>query len=184
MKTIFLNLIAAFQVFFQIIDLKKENSSAKILIKNNLKLSTAESCTGGLVSSLLTDVSGSSAYISANFVTYANEAKEHYLGVSSAILKEYGAVSAQTARAMIEGILENTDADYALATTGIAGPTGGSVEKPVGLVFIGVGNRQKIIVKQFNINPLISRRLVKIKFAKEAIKQFYEFLKENEKCTD
>lgn len=132
----------------------------------------------------MTDLSGSSAYIKANFVTYANEAKEKYLGVSSDILDEYGAVSPQTARSMVEGLLSNTDADYALATTGIAGPTGGSLEKPVGLVFIGVGNRNNIVVRQYNVNPLVKRRLMKLKFAKEAIKQLGRILKENEKCTD
>ena len=103
---------------------------------------------------------------------------------SPEILQEYGAVSPQTARAMVEGLLENTKADYAAATTGIAGPSGGSVEKPVGLVYIGVGNRKRITVRKFNVNPLTNRRFVKIFFAKEALKVLYDFLKENEKCTD
>lgn len=184
MKRIFVNIIAAVKCLLLVLFDRSEEKIGKILKNKKSKLTTAESCTGGLLSSFLTDVSGSSEYIKANFVTYANEAKETYLSVSPDILNEYGAVSPQTARAMIEGLLEHTDADYAAATTGIAGPTGGSKDKPVGLVYIGTGNREKIVVKQYNVHPLTNRRLIKILFAKEALKMLKEFLEENEKCTD
>ena len=184
MKKFCVNIIALIRCVFLLIDTSYEKNTGKILSRNNLHISTAESCTGGLLSSFLTDVSGSSDYINANFVTYANEAKESYLSLNQEILQEYGAVSPQTARAMVEGLLENTKADYAAATTGIAGPSGGSVEKPVGLVYIGVGNRKRIIVRKFNVNPLTNRRFVKIFFFFFSLKVLYDFLKENEKCTD
>lgn len=184
MKKLFVNIKAALKCAFLILFDRSEAEIGAVLQKENKKIATAESCTGGLLSSFLTDISGSSEYIKANFVTYANEAKEQYLEVSHEILHEYGAVSPQTARAMVEGLLEHTDADYAAATTGIAGPTGGTEEKPVGLVYIGVGNRERIVVKKYNVHPLTYRRFAKIQFAKEALKIMKEFLRENEKCTD
>ncbi len=166
--------------FFKIIKLMLNTDSekrvSKYLIERKSVVSVAESCTGGLVSSLLTDVSGSSAYIKSNFVTYANEAKVKYLSVSEETLSNFGAVSAQTAQEMVKGLLETTGSDYALATTGIAGPTGGSKEKPVGLVFIGVGSKDKIKVFPYKVNPLYSRCLIKYMFAKHAIKLLADFL--------
>ena len=113
-----------------------EEELGKYLIENNLTIATAESCTGGLLSSRLTDVSGSSEYVKLNFVTYANEAKHKILGVSWDILNNYGAVSEECAEAMANGLYAVTKCDVALCTTGIAGPTGGTKEKPVGLVYI------------------------------------------------
>lgn len=104
-----------------------------------LKLVTAESCTGGLVAALITAIAGASDVYERGFVTYSNRAKEDSLGVDAAILARYGAVSAQTARAMAEGALAHARADIAIAVTGIAGPGGGSLEKPVGLVYFGCG---------------------------------------------
>ncbi|MCB1229286.1 MAG: competence/damage-inducible protein A [Verrucomicrobiae bacterium] len=104
-------------------------------------IATAESCTGGLIASTLTDVSGSSAVFHRGFITYANQAKTDLLGVPEAMLAEYGAVSEPVARAMVEGCLENSHADHAIAVTGIAGPTGGSEAKPVGTVYIAVTSR-------------------------------------------
>ncbi len=155
-----------------------EDSAGKCLIESDSTLSIAESCTGGLVSSLMTDVSGSSSYTKANFVTYANEAKNKYLGVKEETLKEYGAVSRQTAHEMVEGLFEKTGSDYALATTGIAGPTGGTKEKPVGLVYIGVGQKEngKIKVYKYNVNPKFPRILIKYMFAKHAVKILADFL--------
>ncbi len=95
---------------------------------------TAESCTGGLVAGAITDIAGSSAWFDRGFVTYTNEAKIELLGVAGAILDEHGAVSEATARAMAEGALARSSAHLAVAITGIAGPAGGSVEKPVGTV--------------------------------------------------
>lgn len=103
-----------------------------------LKLTTAESCTGGLVAGAVTAVPGSSAVFTHGFVTYANEAKTEMLGVPEAMLAAYGAVSPQVARAMAEGARDRAGVDYAVSTTGVAGPDGGSVEKPVGTVWFGL----------------------------------------------
>jgi nicotinamide-nucleotide amidase len=99
-----------------------------------LRLATAESCTGGLVAGAITAIPGSSDAFDRGFVTYSNAAKEEMLGVPRDILERYGAVSAQTARAMAHGAVERSFADIAVSVTGIAGPGGGSAEKPVGLV--------------------------------------------------
>ena len=158
-----------------------ENAVANLLVKNKKTLAIAESCTGGLISSLMTDVSGSSAFIKSNFVTYANEAKTKYLNVSPKTLEQFGAVSAQTAEEMVNGLLNETGCDYAVATTGIAGPTGGTKEKPVGLVYIGVGTKDKCTIVKYNVNPKCSRILIKYHFAKQAIKVLYNYIKDNEK---
>lgn len=155
--------------------------AGKILVASNKTLSIAESCTGGLLSSLLTDVSGSSAYIHANFVTYANEAKVKYLNVSEETLEKYGAVSVQTAGEMVKGLLEKTGSDYALVTTGIAGPTGGTEDKPIGLVYIGVGSKDEMHVHKYNVDPKLPRVIIKYMFAKQALKLLTDVLKEKEK---
>src|SRR5262245_53092408 len=103
-------------------------------IARKLTVVTAESCTGGLVAGALTEIAGSSAVVISGFVTYSNEAKERMLGVPSAVLMQWGAVSRQTARAMADGALARAPVDLTVAITGIAGPGGGWVEKPVGLV--------------------------------------------------
>lgn len=164
-----------------ILNTAAEDKAGRILIEKNLKLAIAESCTGGLLSSLMTDVSGSSSYIHANFVTYANEAKMKFLNVSDFTLGSHGAVSIETAQEMVQGLLNNTGSDIAVATTGVAGPTGGSEQKPVGLVYIGVGMRDNIKVFKYNVNPKYPRRLVKYLFAKRAAKLLCEFLEENVK---
>ena len=105
---------------------------------NNLTISTAESCTGGMIASAITDVSGSSSFFGTGVVTYSNDAKMKLIGVSKETLDVFGAVSEQTAREMAQGVLKLGEADVSVAVTGIAGPTGGTPEKPVGLVYIGV----------------------------------------------
>lgn len=142
---------------------------AKILIDNNLVISTAESCTGGLVSSMLTDLSGSSAYTKLNFVTYSNQAKHKVLGVSDKTLINYGAVSEECAREMAEGLMHITECDIALCTTGIAGPTGGDENKPVGLIYISVKYNGKTTVKKFLFDTTLNRKDMKRQFAKSAI---------------
>src|SRR5215470_6594765 len=107
----------------------------------NLKVATAESCTGGLVAGVLTEIAGSSDVLERGFVTYSNEAKMELLGVPEAMLAEHGAVSEPVARAMAEGALAHSHADIAVAVTGVAGPGGGSAAKPVGLVHIATARK-------------------------------------------
>ncbi|MCZ8546196.1 CinA family protein [Mesorhizobium qingshengii] len=107
--------------------------------KRGIMLATAESCTGGMIIAALTDIAGSSAVVDRGFITYSNEAKMDMLGVSAATLEAHGAVSRETAIEMAAGALARSRAGLSLAVTGIAGPGGGSAEKPVGLVWFGVG---------------------------------------------
>lgn len=117
-----------------------------LLIKNNLKISTAESCTGGMIASRLVSISGISDAFLEGAVTYSNEAKVRTLNVKEETLKKYGAVSEETAREMAEGIAKRTGSDIAVVTTGIAGPGGGTEEKPVGLVYIGLYYKGEVFV--------------------------------------
>ena len=112
--------------------------------EHGLKIVTAESCTGGLLAGLLTEIPGSSAVLERGFVVYSNEAKQEMLGVSEETLAKFGAVSAETVREMAHGAIEHSNAHVSLAITGIAGPDGGTAEKPVGLVYVGCGGRQRI----------------------------------------
>lgn len=107
-----------------------------------LLVATAESCTGGLVAAALTEIAGSSDVVDRGFVTYSNEAKQEMLGVPAAMLKRHGAVSVQTAKAMAAGALKNSHADIAVSITGIAGPGGGTKQKPVGLVHFAAARRR------------------------------------------
>jgi nicotinamide-nucleotide amidase len=117
-----------------------EGAVARLLQERGATLALAESCTGGLLAKRLTDMPGSSAYFTEGLVTYSNEAKERLLGVPHALLLEHGAVSEPVARAMAEGSRTFSGADYGLSVTGIAGPDGGTEEKPVGLVFVGISD--------------------------------------------
>ena len=153
-----------------------EEKLGKYLIENKLTIATAESCTGGLLSSKLTDVSGSSEYVKLNFVTYANEAKHKILGVSWDILNNFGAVSEGCAEAMANGLYEATDCDIALCTTGIAGPTGGTQEKPVGLVYISMRYKGIVTVKEVKLSPTLPRIEMKEQFANQALKLALDIL--------
>ena len=105
---------------------------------------TAESCTGGLIAKTLTDLAGSSDWFERGFVTYSNAAKSEMLGVPAALIEDYGAVSEPVANAMASGALRNSEADYAIAVTGVAGPGGGSEDKPVGTVWIAVASAEHV----------------------------------------
>lgn len=118
-----------------------------VLADRSLMLATAESCTGGLVAAAVTDISGSSGWFERGFVTYSNEAKTTMLGVPAKLIREHGAVSEEVARAMVEGALLNSRAQAALSITGVAGPNGGTPEKPVGMVCFGWSNRVTTIVE-------------------------------------
>lgn len=122
------------------------------LKKRHLTVATAESCTGGLLAHTLTNISGSSEYFGRGVVTYSNQAKVELLGVSPKVLEEHGAVSEQTARTMAVEIRKRSNADIGVSTTGIAGPTGGTKDKPVGLVYIGVATSKNVKVKRFNFS--------------------------------
>lgn len=121
------------------------------LLSKNMKVATAESCTGGLISKLITDCSGASGVFDCGVCSYANEIKERILGVSGEALQSFGAVSPQVAAQMAEGVRRLAGADLGISTTGIAGPTGGTPEKPVGLVYIGIAseNKTKVIMADF-----------------------------------
>ena len=111
------------------------------LLKGELSLVTAESCTGGLIAAAITEIPRASVTLERGYVTYSNAAKESDLGVPASTLREHGAVSEQTARAMAEGALKHSLADLAISVTGIAGPDGGSEEKPIGLVHFAAARR-------------------------------------------
>ena len=123
-----------------------------LLIEKGLKISTAESCTGGLLSALLTNVSGASEVLDECIVTYSNAVKERELSVKHDTLEKYGAVSYQTAEQMALGICNHTGADVGIGITGIAGPTGGTKEKPVGTVFIGIAVKASVTVYENHFN--------------------------------
>lgn len=125
-----------------------EKQTVELLKSKKLKLATAESCTGGLISKRITDVSGSSEVFEGGVVCYSNRFKENVLGVSPETLKKYGAVSRETAREMVKGVLSLTKADIAVAVAGIAGPSSDDTNKPVGLVYIAVSDGKSTIVKK------------------------------------
>lgn len=126
-----------------------EEIVGKILSEKKLTVATAESCTGGMLSSRITDVSGSSEYFKGGMVTYSNKSKVKFLDVKKKTLTKYGAVSEKTAKQMAEGVRKHFKTDIGISTTGIAGPTGGSDEKPVGLVYIGYSDKHKTFAKKF-----------------------------------
>jgi nicotinamide-nucleotide amidase len=114
--------------------------------QRSLKIATAESCTGGLLSATLTEIPGSSDVVERGFVTYSNEAKQEMLGVQSTILESFGAVSRETAEAMAKGAIAHAPVDLAVSITGIAGPGGGTAGKPVGLVHFAAASREGALV--------------------------------------
>lgn len=121
---------------------KQAELVVKLLCKHGKKVSSAESCTGGLISAAITSVSGSSEVFDMGMCSYANLIKQEKLKVPKEYLESFGAVSGQVAKAMAEGIAEASDSDFSISTTGIAGPTGGTPDKPVGTVWIGVYSRK------------------------------------------
>ena len=149
-----------------------------ILIENNETITTAESCTGGLVSSMITEISGSSSIFRGSVVTYCNDIKEQELNVKKETMIQFGVVSTEVIEEMLIGVIKKFDANYAIAISGIAGPNGGSKEKPVGTVSIGVlaqnGNK-KIDIFHFKGD----RKEVQIQAAKMALKINFEILLRN-----
>jgi nicotinamide-nucleotide amidase len=134
-----------------------------------LKVCTAESCTGGLLTGLLTEIAGSSDVVERGFVTYSNQAKQEELGVSASLLERFGAVSEEVARAMAEGALSYSPADIAIAVTGIAGPGGGSKAKPVGLVYLASARRGHSTLCERRLFSNQNRSSVRIAAVKAAL---------------
>lgn len=147
----------------------------QILVRKKNKIAVAESCTGGLVAAVLTEFSGSSDYFERGFVTYSNEAKQEMLGVEVKTLEQFGAVSEETAREMAIGAIKNSRAEISIAVTGIAGPTGGSGEKPVGTVcFAWQLNPEKIITTTKHFSG--DRDAVRAQAVKFALKELVRLL--------
>ncbi len=126
-----------------------ETRIGDLLKAKSYTLATAESCTGGLIGHRITNVSGSSAYYLGGIISYSNEAKMQFLGVQESTLRDFGAVSEQTAREMAQGAQRIFGATFALSVTGIAGPDGGTADKPVGLTYIGLATPTTILVRRF-----------------------------------
>jgi nicotinamide-nucleotide amidase len=124
---------------------------SKCMTKNKLTLAVAESCTGGLICHMLTNIPGSSNFFKMGIISYSNTAKIRFLGVQKKTLEAYGAVSSQTAEEMAQGIKKKANVDIGLSTTGIAGPGGGTIEKPVGLVYIALSTNEGTTVHQHNL---------------------------------
>jgi nicotinamide-nucleotide amidase len=129
-----------------------ESVLGRMLVERGATLAVAESCTGGLLAKRLTDVPGSSAYFTQGIVTYSNESKERLLGVPREALAEHGAVSEPVARAMAEGVRKVSGADYGLSVTGVAGPDGGTEEKPVGLVWLGLASAEGVVTERLDLS--------------------------------
>lgn len=129
-----------------------EMALTKLLMKKKYTMTTAESCTGGMIAARMVNAPGVSAVLKSGFITYANEAKEELLGVSHDTLEKFGAVSRETAEEMAEGAAKAAHTDAAVAVTGIAGPDGGTKEKPVGLVYIGVNVRGNVEVREYHFS--------------------------------
>ena len=144
------------------------------LIENNLTLSIAESCTGGLLSSTIVDVSGASKTFLGGFITYSNEEKIKRLDVDRETLINHGAVSFQTAEAMAKGVCQKIGTNIGISTTGIAGPTGGTKEKPVGTVFIGICNNGEVFSKRFLFKG--NREKIRIRTVKMALKMLIDLM--------
>ena len=122
------------------------------LLRHRQKVCTAESCTGGLIAKTFTDLAGSSDWFERGFVTYSNAAKNQMLAVPASLIEDYGAVSEAVATAMASGALRHSEADYSIAVTGVAGPGGGSDDKPVGTVWIAVASAEQMVAKRYQFD--------------------------------
>jgi len=146
-----------------------EQVVGELLIEKDLTVAVAESCTGGLISSRLTDVSGSSRYTKLNFTTYSNESKIKTLGINDRLIENYGAVSDKTALSMAEGVRNISGTDIGIGVTGVAGPTGGTPAKPVGLVYIALCDKHKLEVHEVRIPSNLPRTEIKYRASQYAL---------------
>ena len=144
-----------------------EDTIGELLSERKLTISIAESCTGGLIADRITNVSGSSNYFERGIITYSNKSKMHELGVPQELINRHGAVSREVAETMALGVRTKSSTDIGISTTGIAGPTGGSHEKPIGLVWIGYSDKDETFAVQFNFGG--ERRIVKERAAQAAL---------------
>ena len=158
-------------------DVTLEEVIGRMLSEAGMTVAVAESCTGGLVASRLTDASGSSKYFLQGFVVYSNQAKHKTLGVPQELIETFGAVSEEVARAMATGCLEKSGADFAIATTGIAGPLGGSPEKPVGMLCLAIAKKATGTVLSRTLCMLGDRERNKFRFSEAALGELWESLK-------
>ncbi len=158
---------------------KNINKESRLLIDKlkllSFKISAAESCTGGLLSSAIVTNSGASEVFERSFITYSNEAKINILKINDNIIEEFGAVSKQTAYHMALSLVYNFSADVGIGITGIAGPNGGSKNKPVGLVWIGFGTKNKITTKKILLNG--NRLDIRLQATLKSLKELNNFLK-------
>ncbi len=154
--------------------MKLEKLVGDLLREEGWTLSIAESCTGGLICDLVTNVSGSSYYFMGGMITYSNESKEKYLGVPLNDIKRYGAVSRPVAKKMAQGVRKGFNTTFGLSTTGVAGPTGGTKRSPVGRVFVGLAKGERTWVWKLDLKG--NRREIKKKATEKALQFFYEKL--------
>lgn len=159
----------------------KETSYAlvSLLREKGLTISTAESCTGGLVAKSITDIAGASSVFFGGVVSYDNSVKENVLGVKNDTLKNFGAVSYQTAIEMAKGVRTLMKTDIGISTTGIAGPGGGSKEKPVGTVYIGFSFKEETGFRLLSLNPSLSRDEIREETVKSILKWVIEKICQN-----
>ncbi len=162
-------------------DIFNENDMSKLqtlLRANKQTITAAESCTGGLVASMITKLSGSSDIFNGSIVTYSNKIKNQELNVKNETLEKYGAVSCEVVQEMLDGVIDKFEADFAIAISGIAGPNGGTKNKPVGTVVIGISNSNNHkIVNVYNFNG--SREEVQIQAAKHSLKEILKFVQKS-----
>ena len=156
-----------------------ENAVVKALHESGLTLSAAESCTGGLVAKRITDISGCSDVFLGGCVTYTNDVKQRLVGVSAETLERYGAVSEQTASEMAHGVRIATGSDIGISVTGIAGPTGGTLETPVGTVFIGISTKNGEDVRKLSLSPMRSREYIRQASATNAFDMVLKAVKDS-----
>ncbi len=154
-----------------------ENAVVKALHESGLTLSAAESCTGGLIAKRVTDISGCSDVFFGGCVTYTNDVKQRLIGVSAETLEKYGAVSEQTAREMARGVRLATGSDIGVSATGIAGPTGGTPETPVGTVFIGISTKDFEDCRRLSLSPMRSREYIRLASATNAFDMVLKAIK-------
>ncbi len=146
-----------------------------LLLSNNKTITTAESCTGGLIASMITKISGSSNIFNGAIITYSNKIKNQELDVRNETLEKFGAVSCEVVNEMLDGVIKKFDANFAIAVSGIAGPTGGSKNKPIGTVVIGIcDDKNHKMVDIYNFNG--TREEVQIQAAKTSLKEILKFL--------